>query len=125
MNRNRYLFYFVMSLALAVVIAWGALRDVPPIPKLFAEQDKLEHFLTFAALTLWVSALVKPSRLFLAISLCLAAALGLESAQGVFSQARSASVFDFLASSIGVFSAAGFIWTARYFLRRRRVAGLE
>ncbi len=110
-------FYFFVTCLLIAGLAWGALQSVPPIPKLFHQQDKLEHLLAFGALTLWLTAMLKPSRWMLAALISAFGAVGLETAQAAFSPARTASGADVLASLIGITLATAFVLTARKTLR--------
>ncbi len=117
MSRNRHGLYIAMTLALTGLIAWGALREVPPIPKLFDGQDKLEHFLAFCALMMWLTAFVRPSRWPLAFGISALAAISLELGQACLTSSRSASLADFLASLTGILGATVFIQLARKTLR--------
>ncbi len=119
MSRNRHGLYIAMTLALAGLIAWGALREVPPIPKLFDGQDKLEHFLAFGALMMWLTAFVRPSRWLLAFGVSTLAAVSLELGQAFLTSSRSASLADFLASLTGILAATAFIQLARKTLRSK------
>lgn len=122
MNWQRNGLYTAFLVLLVALIAWGGLRDVPPVPKFFEGQDKLEHLMAFSALTLWLAALVRPSRWQLAAGLSAMAALLLEVAQGLFSVHRSASLGDLLASMIGIALAAAFILAMRRTLVSRSAA---
>ena len=86
--------YFAMPLAVAIVIAWGAFSSVPPIPKLFEQQDKVEHLLAFGALSFWLLAALGPRRTVLAACLSVGAAVGLELVQHVLSATYNLSSFE-------------------------------
>lgn len=115
--------YSFIVLGLIALIGWGALRDVPPIPKLFAGQDKLEHFLAFGALMLWLAAFLRPTRWKFCFLLAVGLALGLELAQAAFSASRSASVADFAASLAGISLASVFIVVVRRSFTRSARSG--
>jgi VanZ family protein len=115
--------YSLFLLGLIVLIGWGALRDVPPIPKLFSGQDKLEHFLAFSALMLWLAAFLRPSRWKSCFLLAVGMALGLELAQAAFSVSRTASIADFAASLAGITLASVFIVAARRSFTRSARSG--
>ena len=114
------LFFALLTCGLVALIAWGALRYAPPIPKLFSQQDKLEHFIAFAALTLWMTATLGPKNVLKAIILAIVAAIALEIAQGTLSDTRSGSVLDAVFSLMGVASASVFMLIVREKLRSRR-----
>jgi VanZ family protein len=118
------IFFSIMTLGLVALIAWGALRYAPPIPKLFDQQDKLEHFIAFAALTLWLTVTLGVRNVFKAIALAIIAAIALEIAQGALSETRSGSVLDAIFSLMGVASASVFMLVIREKLRLRRPYGM-
>lgn len=113
------IFFFIVTVFILAAIAWGALTVSPPIPKLFAQQDKFEHFLAFSALTLWLSAMLRPSRWMFAGIFALTCAIGLEGAQALFSTTREASLPDVIASFAGIVAALLFIVLARASLATR------
>jgi len=115
-------FYAGVSLFLVALIAWGATTAVPPIPKLFAQQDKLEHIMAFGALTLWLSVLFGTRNLVLVAGLAVLGSISLEWVQSALSATREGSWGDLLASLTGVALAVGFVMSARHFIRTRRVA---
>lgn len=116
MDWKRRAIYAAICLALILLIGWGAMAAVPPIPKLFSWQDKVEHFLAFGGLSLWLTVLTGPKRW--AIAVCLAAfmAIGLETAQALFLHSRTGSLDDVFASFLGILAGSGFIlWARRTF----------
>lgn len=115
--------YAFGSLFIVGLIGWGALNAVPPIPKIFPEQDKLEHICAFGALTLWLSALLGPKRIALYGGLAFLAAVALEVAQGLLSPTRSGDFPDLIASTTGILLAIGFVQLARWLIQSRRSAG--
>lgn len=114
------LIFAAMTLGLCALIGWGALAVAPPIPKFFHHQDKLEHILAFAALTLWITATLGPRHVWKAAAIALAAAVSLELAQGLLSETRSASLADAVASTLGTGMAALFVSLARRLHTRQR-----
>ncbi|MAP96449.1 MAG: hypothetical protein CMK07_16000 [Ponticaulis sp.] len=111
--------YFAMPLAVAIVIAWGAFSSVPPIPKLFEQQDKVEHLLAFGALSFWLLAALGPRRTVLAACLSVGAAVGLELVQHVLIPSRSGSLADLSASLMGIVGALVFVIGVRHVIRNR------
>ena len=111
---RRNAIYGAVILLMVMVIAWGALQAAPPIPKLFSWQDKVEHFLAFSGLTLWLTALLRPSRIWIAAGLATLGAIVLEVAQTTLTSTRSGSVDDLLASIAGVVLAMAFVMFARH-----------
>lgn len=121
MSQSR-VFYAGVSLFLVALIAWGATTAVPPIPKFFAQQDKLEHIMAFGALTLWLSVLFGTRNLVLVAILCGFGGIALEWTQSTFSASREGSLGDLVASFCGVALAVMFVNFVRYFIRSRGVA---
>lgn len=116
------LIYAAVSLGIALLIVWGATQAAPPIPKLFAQQDKLEHFLAFGALTLWITAFFGPRHIGLSSALAVLAGIGLELVQAFLIPTRSGSLMDLLASIAGVVACAAFVMICRSLIRSRRVS---
>lgn len=118
MRRNLFL---LPAIGLAGLILWGALNAVPPIPRVFGHQDKIEHFLAFAGLALWLTAGLGPKRLYSALALSAVSAVGLEVAQLLLSPTRTASLPDILASLAGILAAAVFMIIARQMISSRQI----
>lgn len=108
-----------MTLFLTALIVWGAMRAVPPIPKLFVQQDKLEHILAFGALTLWLTALTGPKKWMIAACLAGVGAVALELGQHVLIASRQGSLPDLAASLVGVGLACLFVISVRHVIRKQ------
>lgn len=115
----RRLISIALTLGLTALIAWGALRAVPPIPKLFDQQDKLEHILAFGALTLWLIVMFGPRNMIFCAAFAAAGAVALELSQHFFATGREGSFFDGLASLTGIVLAVVFVKTVRYLIRSK------
>ena len=111
-----------MSVGIALIIFWGATADIPPIPKLFSQQDKLEHVAAFGALTVWLAAFVGPRNWIYAAGIAALGAVGLELVQAFFIPTRSGDLPDLIASLFGVVAASAFIFYARLMIRSRRTS---
>ena len=109
MSFKRHGMYFLVTLLIVALIGWGAMSAVPPIPKLFDQQDKLEHIMAFAALTLWLAAMMGPKRIIFCALIAFLGAFALELAQGLLSQTRTGSLFDLVASAVGILLAVLFV----------------
>lgn len=116
----RRLISIALTLGLTALIAWGALRAVPPIPKLFDQQDKLEHILAFGALTLWLIAMFGPRNWLLCAGFAAAGAVALELSQHFFAAGREGSFYDGIASLIGIVLAVVFVRSMRHAIERKR-----
>ena len=92
-------------LAMLAAVAIGSLlpaHDLPPLP-LFAQADKLEHLLGYAALAAWAALLFSRSRTLVVVAFGLVAfGVGIEIAQALFTIDRQAEVLDALADAVGV-----------------------
>lgn len=115
---KRNALYLCVTLGLVALLAWGALQATPPLPKLFYNQDKLEHLLAFSALTLWLTAMFRPSRMKLAAMIAFAGAVTLELAQAMLTTTRLGSLADLIASSVGIWLATAFVVLMRQVMRR-------
>lgn len=114
------LFLGAVSLFIGGLILWGATADIPPIPKLFSQQDKLEHFAAFGALMLWLSAFLGPKNWMYAACIASSCAIGLELAQAFLVPTRTGDLPDLMASFAGVAASVGFIFYVRSTVRSRR-----
>lgn len=112
----------LLTFGLTALIVWGALRSVPPIPKLFDQQDKLEHVMAFGALTLWLHVMFGPRNWRMCILLAIFGAFMLEICQSLFAYGRSLSLLDFAASLTGIGLAAWFIYRARLYVHQKKRA---
>ena len=120
---SRKLISVFLTLGLTALIAWAAMRAVPPIPKLFDQQDKLEHVLAFGALTLWLIVMFGPKQWRLSAIIAVMGAISLEVMQEFFAIGRAGSFFDGLASLAGIALAIVFVQTLRHtILERRRLS---
>ena len=114
------LFLGAVSIFIGALILWGATADIPPIPKFFSAQDKLEHFAAFGALMLWLSAFVGPRNWPYAALIAVCCAVGLEVVQANFVASRSGDIPDLIASLSGVAASIGVIFYVRLMIRSRR-----
>ena len=115
--RRRRLRVALALIVFCAILAFG-LSPVPA-PQWFAHQDKVHHFLGFAALAISMRLAlpnVATGRLLLA---CVALAALVEVGQGVLLAARTASFADWLASALGAIAGAFILWL----LRRHNGAG--
>ena len=116
---SRWFTYSIANIALLALIGWGALAYAPPIPKIFEQQDKLEHFLAFGAFMMWLTAMVRPSRWKLSLGVAILAAAGLEIAQATLTSSRSGDLPDFIASCSGILvSLCVILWARHQFSAR-------
>ncbi len=96
-----YLRVLPFLIVLAVVLFAGLKPE--PVPLLFSQQDKLHHMMGFAALVFTLRLAFPRLPIFWGVGLTLAAALGIEMAQGMLPH-RTASRWDMVANVLGVIS---------------------
>ncbi|MBB34400.1 MAG: hypothetical protein CME88_12270 [Hirschia sp.] len=106
-----------LSGALIAVAMWGMLIPQDPTPHMFPNQDKLLHFLAFAAMAGPASLILPVRYLGFMLSAVITVAGGVEIIQAVTNIGRQGDVMDFLAGAFGavVACAIGRFIVTRFF----------
>jgi len=117
-RKSSFVLWLCATLVLAGLILWLSLIKVPQFPGLDLN-DKVKHFLAYAALGLSVCSVIsrafvrQPRRYVVLAGICMATLYGisLEFAQALFTSDRECSVFDMIADLLGSAAGSG-LWAA-------------
>ena len=97
---SHWLVWYVIGTLLVLVVVVASLvptRDLPSVNV----NDKVEHFVAYAALALWFGGLTEPRGYFKLLFWLLLLGGGIEIAQGMMNIGRMAEWKDFFADSAG------------------------
>ena len=96
-----WLWWFVGWALLAATVNESLQRHVWKVAEVIA-WDKANHFIGYFLLTMWFAGVSRRSRYLMVGALLIALGGGLEIAQGLMHEGRTADWLDFLANSLGV-----------------------
>jgi len=98
---NHWLFWYVVGFALVVTVWVASLVPTHDLPSVNVN-DKVEHFVAYAALALWFGGLTEPRSYYRLSLWLLVMGGGIEIAQGLMDIGRQAEWKDFFAGAVGV-----------------------
>jgi VanZ family protein len=104
--RFAWLWWALAWLLVAATVNESLQRNVWAVAEVFPS-DKVTHFAGYCALAIWFGGIVRRSRYFVVAAFLLALGGGLEIAQGLMNEGRTADWFDMLANTLGVCTGLG------------------